>query len=58
MSSHVFNEIYLHVNWHAKNNHPLLTAKLEPLVRQRLKACTSRLKPTEDNKCYCSNTTS
>ncbi len=25
---------------------------------QRLQAYTSRLKPTEDNKCYCSNTTS
>ena len=32
MSSHVFHEIYLHINWHAKNNHPLLTARLEPLV--------------------------
>ncbi len=32
MSSHVFHEIYLHINWHAKNNHPLLTSKLEPLV--------------------------
>jgi hypothetical protein len=28
MSSHVFREIYLHMNWHAKSNHPLLTAKL------------------------------
>lgn len=27
MSSHVFHEIYLRINWHAKNNHPLLTAK-------------------------------
>ncbi|HUY93414.1 MAG TPA: IS200/IS605 family transposase [Pirellulales bacterium] len=32
MSNHVFHEIYLHINWHAKSNHPLLTAKLEPLV--------------------------
>jgi len=32
MSRHVFHEIYLHINWHAKNNHPLLAAKLEPLV--------------------------
>ena len=47
VSSHVFHEIYLHVNGHAKSNGPL-----------RLKACTSRLKPAEDNKYSCSNTTS
>lgn len=29
MSRHVSHEINLHINWHAKNNHPLLTAKLE-----------------------------
>jgi hypothetical protein len=48
MSSHVFHEIYLHVNWHAKTT----------TTGERLKACTSRLKPTEDNKCSCSNPTS
>ncbi|HEV7225613.1 MAG TPA: IS200/IS605 family transposase [Pirellulales bacterium] len=32
MASHVFHEIYLHLNWHAKGDRPLLTPKVEPLV--------------------------
>ena len=32
MSSHVFHEIYLHFNWHTKQDRPLLTPRLEPLV--------------------------
>jgi REP element-mobilizing transposase RayT len=37
MSSHVFHEIYLHINWHAKNDYPLLTATFEPLVHDFLR---------------------
>ncbi len=37
MSSHVFHEIYLHFNWHTKDNLPLLTPKLEPLVYEFLR---------------------
>jgi len=32
MASHVFHEIYLHLNWHTKNDQPLLTATFEPQV--------------------------
>jgi putative transposase len=34
MSSHVYHEIYLHLNWHAKNDQPILIAELEPVVHQ------------------------
>jgi len=37
MSSHVFHEIYLHINWHTKGDRPLLSAALEPEVHQRLR---------------------
>jgi putative transposase len=36
MSSHVFHEIYLHFNWHTKNDDPLITPTLEPLVHQHI----------------------
>ncbi len=36
MSSHVFHEIYLHLNWHTKNDQPLLTPDFEPLVHKFL----------------------
>jgi REP element-mobilizing transposase RayT len=36
MSSHVFHEIYLHLNWHVKNSVPLITAGLEPSVYEFL----------------------
>jgi hypothetical protein len=39
MASHVFHEIYLHINWHVKSNHPLLTAKLEPLTKIAHRFC-------------------
>ena len=32
MSSHIFHEVYLHLNWHVKDDQPLLTASLEPAV--------------------------
>ncbi len=34
MSSHVYHEIYLHFNWHVKDDQPVLTAELEPIVDQ------------------------
>src|SRR5579871_5287997 len=37
MSRHVFHEIYLHFNWHTKNDQPLLDAHLEPPVHGNLK---------------------
>jgi putative transposase len=32
MASHVFHEIYLHLNWHTKDDYPLITPKVEPVV--------------------------
>ena len=32
MASHVFHEIFLHLNWHAKDSRPLITASLEPKI--------------------------
>ena len=32
MSSHVFHEIYLHINWHVKDDRPMLNPDIEPLV--------------------------
>jgi REP element-mobilizing transposase RayT len=34
MSGHVYHEIYLHFNWHVKDDHPVLTAELEPIVHR------------------------
>ena len=34
MSSHVYHEIYLHLNWHVKDDKPSLTKELEPVVHQ------------------------
>ena len=36
MASHVFHEIYLHLTWHTKDDEPLLTPNLEPLVYEVL----------------------
>jgi putative transposase len=36
MSGHVFHEIYLHLNWHTKNDQALLTPDFEPLVHKFL----------------------
>ena len=32
MSAHVFHEIYLHINWHVKDDRPTLKPEIEPLV--------------------------
>ena len=37
MASHVFHEIYLHMNWHTKNDQKLLTPTVEPLVHRLLR---------------------
>lgn len=29
-STHVFSEIFLHINWHCKNNRPLISERVEP----------------------------
>lgn len=34
MNAHVFHEIYLHLNWHVKENRPVLGKTLEPLAHQ------------------------
>ncbi len=34
MSSHVYHEIYLHLNWHVKDDKASLTKELEPIVHQ------------------------
>ena len=34
MASHVYHEIYLHLNWHVKDDQALLTPELEPIVHQ------------------------
>jgi REP element-mobilizing transposase RayT len=36
MSSHVFHEIFLHLTWHTKDNSPLITPVLEPLILAKL----------------------
>lgn len=37
MSSHVFHEIYLHLNWHVKHDEPVLTPDLEAMVHEFIK---------------------
>jgi putative transposase len=32
MSAHVFHEVYLHLNWHVKEDLPILKPDLEPIV--------------------------
>jgi putative transposase len=36
MSSHVFHEIYLHLNWHTKDDHPILQGSIEELTHKLL----------------------
>ena len=37
MSSHVFHEIYLHLNWHTKDNAPLIVPRLESQIHDFLR---------------------
>ena len=34
MSAHVYHEIYLHLNWHVKDDRPSLTGEVEPVARR------------------------
>lgn len=34
MSSHVYHEIYLHLNWHVKDDRPSLTGEVEPVAHR------------------------
>ncbi len=36
MATHVFHEIYVHLTWHTKDDSPILTPTLEPLVHNVL----------------------
>ncbi len=36
MSTHIYHEIYLHINWHTKGDRPLLIPRIEPLVHKLL----------------------
>lgn len=44
MSSHVYHEIYLHFNWHVKDDQMVLTGELEPVVHRFI---TDRCKRTK-----------
>ena len=44
MASHVFHEIYLHINWHVKDDRPALAPEIEPLVHQLIKDRCRRMK--------------
>ncbi|HUT90836.1 MAG TPA: transposase [Thermoguttaceae bacterium] len=44
MSSHVFHEIYLHVNWHVKDDRPTLNPDIERLVWGLIKDRCRRIK--------------
>ena len=37
MSSHVYHEIFLHLNWHTKNDQPLLRAVVEDFCHAAIK---------------------
>lgn len=34
MSAHVFHEIYLHINWHVKDDRPILQPDIESMVHE------------------------
>jgi REP element-mobilizing transposase RayT len=44
MASHVFHEIYLHINWHTKDDQPLLEGQLEKDVHDHV---TQRCRATK-----------
>jgi putative transposase len=44
MSSHVFHEIYLHFNWHVKDDRPTLRPDIELLVHRLIKDRCRRTK--------------
>ncbi len=44
MSSHVHHEIYLHLNWHTKNDHPILSGTVEQFAHRELLEKCCRIK--------------
>ncbi len=44
MSSHVFHEIFIHLNWHTKHDQPLLRGRTEELAHRALQNKASRMK--------------
>jgi putative transposase len=44
MSSHVFHDIYLHINWHTRGDHPFLKGKVEELAYAFLREKAKRMK--------------
>ena len=44
MSSHVFHEIYLHLNWPVKDNQPWLTPRIETAVHNFLRERCRQMK--------------
>lgn len=44
MSSHVFHEIYLHLNWHVKEDRPTLTNDVESLTHRLIAERCRRMK--------------
>jgi len=36
MSAHVFHEIYLHLNWHVKEDHPTLQGQIEDMTHNMI----------------------
>jgi len=44
MSSHVFHEIFLHINWHTKHDHPTLRESLEEFAHTFIRQKAARIK--------------
>jgi putative transposase len=44
MSSHVYHEVYLHFNWHTKDDLPLLSGDLEALAHRELQEKCRRIR--------------
>ena len=44
MSSHVFHELYLHINWHTKSDHPTLRGEVEEFAYRFLREKAERIK--------------
>lgn len=44
MSAHVFHEIYLHMNWHVKDDRPVLQPDIEAVVHQLLQERCRKIK--------------
>jgi len=46
MSSHVYHEVFLHLTWHTKGDHPALNGSLEELMYNALRDKCGRTKGT------------